>query len=253
MQNKKLSSILLELGLSDKESAIYLAALVLGPSSASEIARESGIKRPTVYPIVDALTKKGLMHIEVRGFKQLYAAEPPERLKSALATKANMLSLALPEFEALYNLRGDQGVVRYYRGLDAVKGVYEDLLKDTRPKDDYWVISHTKKWLALDEKYFRDFAERQTKERFNFRFLLVDSPEARASIPVARAIGAEVRILPKDTVFGSNFTATAHRTVMHHLEEPTFAIVVDNDQFARMQRELFEVVWQSLGQDQQSG
>jgi sugar-specific transcriptional regulator TrmB len=45
-------------GFSDKEAKVYLMALELGSSPASTIARQTGIKRVTVYSILKDLKNK---------------------------------------------------------------------------------------------------------------------------------------------------------------------------------------------------
>ncbi|MEK7106984.1 MAG: helix-turn-helix domain-containing protein, partial [Patescibacteria group bacterium] len=62
-----ISDSLSQLGLSGQESAVYLAALELGFSSISDIAKKAGIKRPTTYYIVDELIKKNLVSRAPKG------------------------------------------------------------------------------------------------------------------------------------------------------------------------------------------
>ncbi|PLX27027.1 hypothetical protein C0581_03815 [Candidatus Parcubacteria bacterium] len=45
------------LGLSDIEAGVYLSLLKLGGSQASKIAKDVGIKRTTVYPILKKLAE----------------------------------------------------------------------------------------------------------------------------------------------------------------------------------------------------
>ena len=78
-------------GLSENEAAVYLASLTLGPSSALEIARNSSIKRATVYLVIESLQEKGLMHIEYAGLKRKFVAASPEQFEE----KMNRLSTEL--------------------------------------------------------------------------------------------------------------------------------------------------------------
>ena len=48
------------LGFSEKESKVYFTLLKIGPSTAYKIAKQSGLKRPTVYIILEELRKKDL-------------------------------------------------------------------------------------------------------------------------------------------------------------------------------------------------
>ena len=72
------------LGLTEKEAQLYQAALKSGPATAQILSLESGLKRATVYGCIDSLIAKGLLHIEIRGVRKLFIAEPPEKLSQAV-------------------------------------------------------------------------------------------------------------------------------------------------------------------------
>ena len=161
--HNNLINILKDLGLSDHESAVYLASLSLGPSTVSKIAQNSGVKRTSVYPLVDSLKQKGLINIELQGWKKLYAAESPEKLKFILDDKKNKLNNSLPEFLAMYNLKGGESFIKYVEGVAGIKNVYESFLTDYRPNEDYLVISDTEEWHKHDPEYFEEFLKRRSK------------------------------------------------------------------------------------------
>ncbi len=50
-----------ELGLSDKEAAIYLALLQYESATVIQLSAKTKIKRPTVYVVLETLSKKGLV------------------------------------------------------------------------------------------------------------------------------------------------------------------------------------------------
>ena len=63
-----LTPFLKNLGLNDKEANIYLALLQLGKSTATKIAKKSGLKRPTTYVIIEQLIDKGFVQKLVNHF-----------------------------------------------------------------------------------------------------------------------------------------------------------------------------------------
>lgn len=137
----KLKNILLELGLSENEALVYLASLHLGPSAILKIAKSAEIKRTTVYAVVESLKKKGLMNVEIKGWKKLFAAERPEKLYSTIEARKELVRENLPEFSALYNLKGEEGFIKYHEGLESIKSVYDSLLEEIKIHEDYLVIS----------------------------------------------------------------------------------------------------------------
>ena len=84
MKNNPLLTTLTTLGLTDHEAAVYLAALSLGPATILKIAKAAEIKRTTVYSVIETLKLKGLVSVEVKGFKSLFVAEDPTKLETIL-------------------------------------------------------------------------------------------------------------------------------------------------------------------------
>ena len=65
MGKNNLVEILKEIGLSEHESAVYFTMVSLGPSPILKIARASGVKRTTIYSVIDSLKEKGLVRVEL--------------------------------------------------------------------------------------------------------------------------------------------------------------------------------------------
>ena len=140
VKDEKIIEKLQDFGLDSNEAGVYLASLSLGSTTILKLSQQSGINRTTVYEVVGALEKKGLMKKEIKGLKTVYAPEPPERLEKTLeAKKANLMEL-LPELQGKYHLKGKGSSIKYYEGLTAIKNVYDELLQELRPHDFYYVI-----------------------------------------------------------------------------------------------------------------
>lgn len=244
MSNQKILKILEQIGLSPNESAVYFAALQRGPCSILNLAKASGIKRTTVYTVVDSLKAKGLVHIEIKGFKQLYSALHPEQLESILNEKRNTLNSILPELSAIYNLKGGESFIKYFEGLDAVKSVYEGLIRDVRPKEDYLIISDQHQWYSLDPKYFEDFTRRRALLDINIKLLLVDTTVARDFQKRQKQYNQTVKILPKGTALTTNMVVIPKKVVIHQLVPPIFAMVIENKSIVQLHRELFKILWE---------
>lgn len=76
-----------EFGLSAEEAKVYMAGLSLGPTTILKLAKTSEVQRTAVYRVVESLRQHGLMKIELKGLKKLYAAESPHNLKRVLEEK----------------------------------------------------------------------------------------------------------------------------------------------------------------------
>ncbi len=59
-----------KIGFSDKEAAVYLASLELGPATILELAKKAKVKRPTVHVLVEGFIKRGLASSFEKGKKR---------------------------------------------------------------------------------------------------------------------------------------------------------------------------------------
>lgn len=246
MPNKSLEFILTGLGLTEHEAKVYLGALSLGPSTILKIARAAEIKRTTVYSVVEALKLKGLINLEVKGFKSLFVAANPEKLETVLENRKALLAKKLPELNSLFNLKGGESVIKYYEGLEGIKSVYESLIKEIKPKENYLIISNGDQWLKLDPEFFSDFTKRRAKMNINIRLLLQDSQISRRRQKIQRSFNAVVKILPPGTTLNTNLVIIPKKVVIHQLTPPISAIVIENESVVRMHREMFEIIWKTI-------
>ena len=77
----RVTSTLQSIGLSDKETRVYMALLELGKGTVSQIARKSHINRTTTYDILASLGEMDIISISGKQPKQEYVAEQPEKIK----------------------------------------------------------------------------------------------------------------------------------------------------------------------------
>jgi sugar-specific transcriptional regulator TrmB len=132
-----------DMGLSDKEAAIYVALLQVDSATASDIAAKTKIKRPTVYPVLEQLAKKGLIS-EVAGDKiSKYQAEPPERLetyveqqKLTLDERAKRLVDVIPQLKSIQRESGERPVIKYFEGKDGVFSSITTVWKSIGKKEE---------------------------------------------------------------------------------------------------------------------
>lgn len=247
MKNEQLKRVLTEIGLHEHEAQVYLAGLSLGPTTVLKLAKVAELKRTTAYSVIESLKQKGLMRVQLKGLKNLYAVESPEKLEGILEYRRISLKDQLPTLNALYSLKGGESTIKYYEGLTAIKSIYEDLLTETGPEEDYLVISDIKQWWDLDREYFTKFRERRYKARLKPRLLLTDSPAAREQQNIAPAFEMQVRILPQERkLLPADIIITGKKVIIIQMSHPLLAIVIENPSVTKIQKEMFEIIWKSL-------
>ncbi len=142
----KLQKVLINFGLNEKEAAVYLATLELGPSPASSVAVKAKLKRVTTYDILEKLMDRGFISLQEQDGVKIFSATDPDLLREDFRQKYMDFKSALPDFRRLHG-KTTHPRVRYYEGLEAIKKVYAETLSaqteilnyaDSKSIRDYW-------------------------------------------------------------------------------------------------------------------
>ena len=118
-------------GLSDEETALYLAGLKIGEAPLAQIARIAGIKRPTAYSIAKSLEAKGLMgNFKMRSGLR-FIASPPSTLEQNLKRKLKEVSEILPELATIEKGSQVKPKITLYEGEEGYYTALENSLQTT--------------------------------------------------------------------------------------------------------------------------
>lgn len=125
--NEKIKKFLTDIGLSEKEAAVYLALLPVDSSSVIDLSKSTGINRTTLYPILeDLLAKKIILEIK-EGKKIRFQAEPPERIatfvqsqRAKFEEQEKLLDDMIPQMRGFVRQTGEKPVVKYYDGREGI-------------------------------------------------------------------------------------------------------------------------------------
>ena len=246
MQTKQIKEALVDFGLSEHEALVYLSSLTLGPTTVNKIAKHSGVKRTTIYPVIESLKRKGIMNVEIKGLKSLFVAENPEKLESILEQKKERLKSMVPELTALYNLKSGESLIRYYEGLRGIKTVYDHILDGLKPGDEYLIISDMQRFLAMDKEYFSDFIERRAKLDLRVRTILQSNESANFYKGIEQNTNQKIKILQKDMDLKANLVILPNKIVITQTIDPVVSIVIENKSIVEIQREQFNIIWETM-------
>ena len=120
------SSLLEQLGLTEKESRTYLAILELGSSTIKPIATRAGVKRTSIYNFIDRLVSLGLISkVQVRG-RNTYQAVSPSSLLRLQRERLEACERALPEFMSIFNLVKSKPRISYFEGPEQVRNIVRE-------------------------------------------------------------------------------------------------------------------------------
>ncbi len=230
--------------MGEKAAKIYLAGLALGTTSVQELARKSGLKRPTVYLHIDELVKQGLFELAPINKKNYYRATDPTTIEERMQKNLAALQREMPKLEAM---RGDlhgKPSVRILEGEEGVRQVYREIAKAHS-----WRI-----WSNVGDAYgqfyqiYMELCEAVREQGTSVREIIADTKECRhqarlvAKIagPTYTARTATVEGLENDTIIYGNTVALFRLSGLN-----MFVVRIEDKTIADSLRAIFEMAWKT--------
>ncbi len=230
-------------GLNKKEARIYLASLELGESTIQEIAKKSGVKRTSIYNLVDDLVKRGVIEVVNRGNKRKFVAVNPATLRKMVLKRTKIFEETLPQLNMLFGQAKFKPRVRFYEGIEGIKTVFNDTLlegKEIKAFSDYnrayktlggfaysYITERVKlgifaKVISYQNRISDDFKVRDQKALREIRFL----PEDKFPFDI------EINIYGKKVAF------------MTFSKENPAGVIIEHPDITRSMESIFDLAWE---------
>lgn len=247
------------MGLSEKEAAVYLAAMELGPSVAQDIAKKAKVNRATTYVMIDSLKTRGLMSSFSKGKKKFFSAETPERLMSMvrhqrqeLEDRESELGKVMPQLMALFNVEGVKPQVRFLEGIEGLKTIQSEL--DSLKGEGVQILSWDDAYEFID-RVIEDHVQKRMKSfesnRTSFRSIVAVKDDKKfAQVKYPDSI--KIRKVPFDQFpIHGEITIKEDRITFFSYKSSLLAIVIVSQVLADTAKALFELAW--VGAEKKTG
>ena len=240
-----------ELGVSPRETDIYLALLRLGPSSIRDIAAAAEINRGTTYEVLKALKHKHLVSLFPKGKRHLFCAEPPEHLLSLAEQKQHdvqtaaqrLISDIVPDLAAI-TAEQDATAVRHYEGDDGIEYVLRDILRTVSQQDDkLYRIYSSKQIRKYLYRPYPNFTRQRVEKNIFVRAIAIGEGGEDAPLSDRKWIPAE-----KVNPAASYVAIYGPRCAMISLSRGDYptAVIIESHGIAEVLRLSFDTLWQLL-------
>lgn len=245
-----LEKYLQEIGLSDKEAAVYLALLAMDNASVVQLAEKTNIKRPTVYVVLEALAKKGLVSETTIGKKTHYQAEPPERLETfverqrvLLDERSKRLKDIIPQIKSVQRESGERPVVRYFEGREGIISTNEDIY-DEQPDGSSAYMLYSKD--LLDEVFSQGemgkYREKRLAQKVKSKVLYNYTKGERPSDET----GERIRVDEKKYPFTCDISIYKDKIRISILGKSLSGIFIKSQDLANTLRSLFDLAFDQI-------
>jgi sugar-specific transcriptional regulator TrmB len=239
----QIQKVIQNLGYSQAEVKVYIAALQLGGSRVLDIAHKAGLPRTTVQEVIVQLTKEGLINPITRQNKKYWIAENPDKLMSMLRERQAALQAVMPELQSLRYDTGMKPLVKTLSGAEEISRIFDDILET---KHHIQAIVSWDEWIELfGREFVDDFIARRTQHFLKIKLLTTNTSLSRE---LKKRDNIELRttafLSPDAAIRTSNFFY-GNKVAIISLNKklPVGIIVEDNDIFDTMSV-LFDALWE---------
>jgi len=172
----ELETTLIKFGLTDTEAKIYLTGLNFKNIGVSELTKQTGINRTTIYHALDTLLEKGLVAKMGTGARLVFSMADPENIHNLLLGKIKRLEKQKEELDNLIpllkksDLSANTISVAHYEGIEGIKLAIEDAYYC---KSKHWdIIAPIKNFFSdFDKAYSKYFIETRNRRGLTSRSL----------------------------------------------------------------------------------
>lgn len=239
-----LNAELLSLGLTANETAVYLALLDLGGTSAGELIKKTNLHRNIVYDNLEKLIKKGLVNfIIIRGIKR-FETTPPEELKEyiekqkkEIAKRERTLTELLPIIEKKRKeiLRPAEAAI--FRGKVGLKNVLEEL---TSPKHELLIFATGYGMKTIMGSYYHQWHLKLKQRKVRGRAVI--SMKMKEELKKEK-FPYEIRYLSEEYVVPSTIAVYGNKVITIIWQEDPILIVITSEEASKAYKVYFELLW----------
>jgi len=235
-----------ELGLDEKEIAVYLAILELGQANVLEIAQKSGIPRATVYGVLEKLISEELINTIIKGKRRFYIAEDPSKIIQKIKRKEPKIRQIVFGLQKIYLKSTSRPVIRYYEGVKGIIKMLDDIFITVPRGGTFEVILNVSdEFPILGEAYF-DHVRKRVAKKIWIRVIAEKSEFTKNWPKEIKKYQRKFKFLPRGEHFSVSYHIYGNKVSMFSLQGPVVGVIIENKEIADMERLQFEYMWKGL-------
>jgi len=231
--------------LSEKEAKVYLAALELGRSRVSLIAKKAGLNRITAYEILKRLVEMGIAHSAAYGGIQTFTVISPKTLVEKMESRLAVAKKVLPELSLLTGGGAHKPAIAFYEGAEGIRSIYEDTLSCEEKL--IINIAHSQNLLnVIGKDYFDQYVKKRVRRNIKVKVLLSDTTENKKYKQEIKSALREVKFFDDKKYPLPNEILVYDDKIAHLSFSALVGVVVEDKDIAQSLKSLWQMVWDSV-------
>jgi len=229
-------------GLNSKEAVVYLKLLEIGNATASELSKKTNILRQTIYEVLENLKQKGLVSLFIQNKKKHFEAANPKKLEEDINEKQKLIKEILPELNFLKESIKQKPKVEFYEGIEGIKTIYNQILKD-KPKE-LLEYGNSKTFIEIMKFYFIDnYIVKRIENKIKVKLITEKNEEMKKLYGTNLNKFRETRFLKEvNNLKTAGYIYNDKYIEIKFFPEP-FGVVVEDPEIVKSRKIFFELIW----------
>jgi sugar-specific transcriptional regulator TrmB len=227
------------LGLNNKEARVYTNLLQSGESTAYRIAELTGIKRPTVYVILEELRLKGLVLKIPYVKKQIFSAKSPYELFAESEEKLERARSIMPQLLALTKSESKPKTFLF----EGVEGYREAINMGVEEMEDKEILGFYSKTSEATAKVLEAMEENfERRRKLNIKTKgVVPNHESMNGIE-NRYSNWEIKKIPME-MYSTESAIEMTENYVKIFSKNLNTVVIKDKEISEMFIQIFNIVW----------
>lgn len=242
----EIKDALQNIGLNEKQALVYTALLELGQATAYKIAQKSGLKRPTVYVVLDELRLKGLVLRIPAAKKTIFSAKEPKEFFQEAEDKFEKAKSVLPQLLAL-TAKETKPQILYFEGLNGIKELLTYDIEKLSGKEIVGFYATAKDASKELLKVFDEYNKKINDLGIKVRSITPQHSSTQKINKFYKQLGYNltIKFIPFDIYSASNSIDVAGDMIRILAFKELEGVLIRNKNIADSMRQIFEMVWRA--------
>jgi predicted transcriptional regulator len=235
-------------GLSDKEISLYLAVLANGPATATNLARASDLKRPTVYVLLESLLDRGLLAQEKISGKQFFKVSTLEKFKDLVEEEflnverqRRAIENLVKELTAFREAGREPAFTSYHEGEGGLFDIFQKITESGEPPLFFGSVSALQNQYT-DEKWTKIFNQ-AGKDSLKTKIITDKNKDFEKEIIREGIAGERLKILPPDFNAKAVAIIFGNKIALLALAYHPFGVIIENKEIANLIKFMLDSAW----------
>lgn len=232
-----------EIGFTDAETKIYVALLGLGTVPASPIIHKTKLQNSVVHLTLQKLIDKGTVSFVKKGNKRYFTAARPKTILKLIEEKKKKYQNLLPELETL-NDTNERQEAAIFEGFNGLKVALQELILDSKPKDEYLYFSfYTKNSDDFENvfNYYKEFEKERKRKKIIVKGIVPETLRKKERFWEERE---NIKFVKHPIPL--NISIFQDKILMTAWEDRKITFLINSKQMAKQYRDLFYTIWKPV-------